>query len=249
MDHQKANSYYENPTIEILNPNINWAKAKEDFSKNNIAIIKDLLLPEVAEYTWQAYFSQPRDFWELAIYPDPDQKSFEQGGYPVCLCKINDPNVDSKIKYIRELNNSASDKFTYLYFRTQKLMSYLKLWNLEGFKDKISQVTGFQNLKLEDNMNFVSCYEEGHYNGPHTDGVQGKIAFVYHLSKEWRPWYGGLFARLDWDWKKVNTVLSPPFNTLAIFNVDSKNHGSPHLVTEVAQGIKNKRIAYTGWYS
>ena len=249
MDHQKAENYLKNPDIEILNPNINWEKLQDDFSKNNIAIIKDLLQPDIAEYIWSAYFYQSKEFWDLAIYPDPEQKSFDQGGYPVYLCKYDDPNIDQKIKYIRNLNNSERDNFTYTYFRTQKLISYLNLWKLKEFKDKITTVTGFKDLNLDDNMNFVSCYEEGHYNGPHTDGVQGRLAFVYHLSKNWKPWYGGLFVRLDWEWKEADVVLSPPFNTLAIFNVDSKNSGSPHLVTEVAQGITNKRIAYTGWYS
>jgi Rps23 Pro-64 3,4-dihydroxylase Tpa1-like proline 4-hydroxylase len=248
-DHQKANFYLNNPNLEILNPEINWDNLREDFSRNNIVIIKDLLKSEIAEYIWSAYFHQDKNFWDLAIYPDKEKKSFQEGGYPVCVCKYNDVKSQEKIKYIRELNNStSSNDFTYMYFRTQKNISYLNLWKLKEFKEKISYITEFQDLELHDNMNFVSCYEEGHYNGPHVDGIQGRLAFVYHLSKNWRPWYGGLFLRLDWNWSDVNSIISPPFNALALFNVDRKNNGSPHLVTEVAQGIKNKRIAYTGWY-
>jgi Rps23 Pro-64 3,4-dihydroxylase Tpa1-like proline 4-hydroxylase len=75
------------------------------------------------------------------------------------------------------------------------------------------------------------------------------VAFVYHLSKDWLPGYGGLFMRMDWDWKTVNKTLSPPFNTLAIFDTSGGDQGgSPHLVSEIAQGCNNKRISYTGWY-
>jgi Rps23 Pro-64 3,4-dihydroxylase Tpa1-like proline 4-hydroxylase len=55
--------------------------------------------------------------------------------------------------------------------------------------------------------------------------------------------------RMDWDWKTVNKVIVPPFNTLSIFDTTWQDkQGAPHLVSEVAQGIDNRRISYTGWY-
>jgi len=55
--------------------------------------------------------------------------------------------------------------------------------------------------------------------------------------------------RMDWDWKTVNKVIVPPFNTLSIFDTQWQGQqGSPHLVSEVAQGCNNRRISYTGWY-
>jgi len=54
---------------------------------------------------------------------------------------------------------------------------------------------------------------------------------------------------MDWDWKTVNKVVTPPFNTLTIFDTKWDGQpGAPHLVSEVAQGCDNKRISYTGWY-
>jgi hypothetical protein len=54
---------------------------------------------------------------------------------------------------------------------------------------------------------------------------------------------------MDWDWKTINKVICPPFNTLSIFDTKwQEQEGAPHLVSEVAQGITNKRISYTGWY-
>ncbi len=96
---------------------------------------------------------------------------------------------------------------------------------------------------------FVSCYTAGDFNGPHTDGDNGRLAFVYHLSKNWKPEYGGLFLRMEDDFQTVNKVVVPPFNSLTIF--DTKGHGTsgtPHLVTEIAQACTNKRIGFTGWY-
>ena len=162
-----------------------------------------------------------------------------------------DPSIPERIAHAHEVNNRG--EFGYMYYRAsiqrQKLHPYLNIFSTPAFEQYLSQITGHENLKYEDDYTFMNCYEEGHYNGPHTDGNNGRVAFVYHLSKDWLPGYGGLFMRMDWDWKTVNKVVVPPFNTLSIFDTEWQGQkGAPHLVSEVAQGCNNKRISYTGWY-
>jgi len=52
---------------------------------------------------------------------------------------------------------------------------------------------------------------------------------------------------MDDDYITINKAVTPKFNTLSMFDV-SKNGGAPHLVTEVVEGVNNRRISYTGWY-
>jgi len=161
--------------------------------------------------------------------------------------QTGDESIPRRLAHCHDLNDKG--EFSYVYRRTGDMSvqqhPYLDLFKSEQFRNYLSEITGHQDLEFSEGHSFVSNYESGHYNGPHTDGENGRIAFVFHLSKDWKPAYGGLFLRMDWDWKTINKAICPPFNTLSIFDV---SNGAPHLVTEVAQGIDNKRISFTGWY-
>lgn len=204
----------------------------------------------VANTLHNHYYNMHKDDWDLAIHPDP---YYDYGAnltdpliddyYHLYLTKDNDPSLPEREAYARQVNFEGG--FSYIYRRTNDFHPYLKWFSSPKFLRIIEQITGFENLEYKLNYNFVSCYEEGHYNGPHTDGDNGRVAMVLHLSKDWRPEYGGVFMRTDRDKLTVNKVVSPPFNTLTMFNVIG---GAPHFVSEIAKGVKNKRIAYTGWY-
>ena len=220
-----------------------WDKAKvfnwEDFFPENVA--KDL---------HAYYFYKHKDDWDLVIHPDPnynyenlDSLINEEGYYHMYLTKDDDPTLPERIQYIREVNSKGD--FSYMYRRTTDFHPYLNWFSNPKFISIVENLTGFSDLKYLPNYSFVSCYEEGHYNGPHTDGDNGRVAMVYHLSQDWRPYYGGVFMKMDWGDKVINKAISPPFNALTMFNVVG---GAPHCVSEVVQGVKNKRIAFTAWY-
>ena len=38
---------------------------------------------------------------------------------------------------------------------------------------------------------FLSRYKSGHFLAPHSDINNGKLAFVFNLTKNWKPQYGG----------------------------------------------------------
>jgi len=148
--------------------------------------------------------------------------------------------------YSLKVNDEVN--FSYFYRRTEDYHPLLNCFAEDWFIKKLEYITGYENLQFNWDMTFISNYGPGHYNGPHTDGSNGRIAFVFHLSKDWKPWNGGLFLRMDHEWTKADAVISPSFNKFAMFNVFGDGYGAPHLVTEVAQGCTNRRISYTGWY-
>jgi len=211
----------------------------------------DNFLPEnVANDLHTYYFYKHKDDWDLAIHPDLNynygdstEPMNEEGYYHMYLTKDDDPTLPEREAYARQVNFNG--EFSYIYRRTNDFHPYLRWFSSPKFLNIIEQITGFSNLEYKLNYNFVSCYEEGHYNGLHNDGDNGRVAMVFHLSKDWQPQYGGVFMRTNEDKLTVNKVVSPPFNTLTMFNVIG---GAPHFVSEIAKGVKNKRIAYTGWY-
>uniref|UniRef100_A0A7S1ZCJ8 Prolyl 3,4-dihydroxylase TPA1/OFD1 N-terminal domain-containing protein n=1 Tax=Ditylum brightwellii TaxID=49249 RepID=A0A7S1ZCJ8_9STRA len=91
-----------------------------------------------------------------------------------------------------------------------------------------------------------SYYEVGHHSLPHTDHIgQRSVAYIWHMSKDWRAEYGG---GLYWCKEPLaNAYLHASFNSLVLFSVTPH---SSHFVTTVsprAQG-KGKRLAYNGWW-
>jgi Rps23 Pro-64 3,4-dihydroxylase Tpa1-like proline 4-hydroxylase len=93
----------------------------------------------------------------------------------------------------------------------------------------------------------ASWYLPGDYSLPHSDRVGAgtsecrQVAFVWHLTKEWRPdWGGELF------WCPAGHYLTPAFNTLNLFNV---TRDSMHFVTPVSPYAQAKRLAINGWWT
>lgn len=237
-----------NSTIEEVKVNFdpNIDHYKNMWSKTNAAVIQDIIDPFSARTLHEYYFNQSDEWWDLAIFPDP-YGNYEGGGYPLYRCKPGDPSIPDRIKHTLDCNDRG--EFAYMYRRTENYHPILNVFSSPGFIKSLEYISGYQDLKFDWNMTFISNYGPGHFNGPHTDGMNGRIAFVYHLSKDWKPWNGGLFARMDWEWKNADALVVPGFNKLAMFNVfGDENGGAPHLVTEVAQGCTNKRISFTGWY-
>ena len=246
--------------LDLSDLNINLPPSsilRQQWEQNKVVNITPILPEDKALEVWEWYMKQPENWWERIIYPDSDfdyEKSAIENPsyYHMYSSPEGDPTAERRLKYIRDLNSNGG--FSYTYRRTgypteEYLHPYLKLFQVSGFINYLSQITGYSNLEYYDSHTFVSNYSSGDYNGPHTDEGQGRIAFVYHLSKDWCPEYGGLFMRMEWDWKTVNKVIVPPFNTLSIFDTKWQDQeGAPHFVSEVAQGCPHKRISYTGWY-
>jgi len=237
-----------NPTsefnISIPNPN----DYKDLWAKNKAVSIPNLFPELQMEELWQYYYNQPNNWWNHVIHPDPYYDYSTSEEYHMYYTTENDPTFQEREAYAREVNNQG--KFSYMYYRVDhnqgKQHPHLGIFSHPKFIALLEHITGHENLEYEPNLTFISNYQEGHYNGPHTDGSNGRIAFVFHMTKNWRPEYGGLFMRTDWDDITVNKTVTPSFNTLSMF--DTSDGGAPHLVSEVVKGVNNKRISYTGWY-
>jgi len=225
----------------------NFEPLKEEFKKNRAVSITPVLTDEAVKEVHNHYFNK-KD-WKYVIYPD----FIDHEHYYMPIISNDDSSRDNRIKHSRKTLDNGG--FAYMYKRTQPssleydLHPHLKQFFTPNFCQYLSQITGYDNLFTNIGNTFVSCYTSGDFNGPHTDGDNGRLAFVYHLSKNWRVENGGLFFRMEDDFHTVNKVIVPPFNSLTIF--DTKGHrssGTPHLVTEVSQACTNKRIGFTGWY-
>jgi hypothetical protein len=88
----------------------------------------------------------------------------------------------------------------------------------------------------------ASLYLPGDYSLPHDDRLGPRsLAFVWHLSRNWDPSWGGHLY-----WAPTMTYLKPTFNTLIIFPVTRR---SWHFVCPVSPYAKSQRLTVNGWWT
>lgn len=88
----------------------------------------------------------------------------------------------------------------------------------------------------------ASWYMPGDHSTPHSDRSENRqVAFVWHLSKNWKPNWGG-----DFFWARGAQMIPPSFNTLMLFRT---LRDGIHCVTEVTPVAQSKRLAVSGWWT
>jgi SM-20-related protein len=93
---------------------------------------------------------------------------------------------------------------------------------------------------------FCSRYSAGDYLTVHNDkdpDTDRVVAYVFGLTKDWRPEWGGLLLFHD-DEGHIQIGLSPKFNSLTLFRVPRR-----HSVSQVASFCPEQRLSISGWFS
>jgi thioredoxin 1 len=120
-----------------------------------------------------------------------------------------------------------------------------KLFNSPATKSWATRLSG--RACIGPTSILASWYLPGDHSLPHSDNVTTgahfirQIAFVWHLSKDWRSEWGGAFY-----WCPKASYLAPAFNTLYMFNVRPE---STHFVTQVSPYAQGKRLTINGWWT
>jgi len=212
---------------------------KEEFKKNKTVTITDLFSEDNASAIREDYLISDR--YKTSFFTG---ETTEEGDIPLQYAEKGTVRYD---KLTKQSNYRASqNQFSYRFSRTPWVQPKLaELWSSEIFNHTISYITGYKNLQWNPDSTFTSKYEAGDFLYTHTDKDNGTIAFVYHLTTNWLPGYGGLFMKMP-NWVDVEETVTPKFNALTIFDVTGE--GVPHQVSKVIEGIQNARIAYSGWF-
>ena len=186
----------------------------------------------------------PDWWWYKAI------RSGEEGE-DVEYIELNFGNISEiENKKLVARKNLIKDKFTYSFNRTKddhidgcgctecELKTYFKS---KEFMKIVKESTGIEVSEITES--FSSWYDSGDWLSIHSEKPNGKVAFVYQLSKDWIPEYGGLLNYKDDD-GNITSFL-PEFNSLTLFTLDDSN--SFHYVSEVIKDCPTRRLAHTGW--
>lgn len=221
----------------ILNPNLDIDKLRNTYKNDNMIVIQDFLTTESATSMEQSLKNINENAWMVSMHPyQSNMYTFYQN--------------EQNLKFIEEgkisaQNGLANGEFSYLFCRNEgnHVQDFIQFIKSENTIKLLSQIV---QMDLKDPISiFASKYGPGCFLTTHTDTGRGTIAFVYNLTRDWRPQYGGCFQIVTWDYKKVEKTIVPEFNTFVMFNVEGS--GIPHQVTPVIPNAKFSRIAISGW--
>ena len=218
---------------------------RNKFKSDGFVVIKDFFPPDDAEkYHKFFYNDMPKDWWHMSTY---------FGKQNIIRMDKSHKNKKEVIKLWKEAGQLINQEtLSYRFWRTINHDSKChcencnirKVFNSPKMMSIINSISE-ENVSTTHAM-FASRYTEGCYLSTHTDKGNGKIAFVYNLSKNWRPCWGAMLHFLEPDCVSVRNVILPIFNSLTIFRVPE--NGIPHFVSQVSDGVTAERIAVSGWF-
>jgi len=154
---------------------------------------------------------------------------------------------------------AAQDGYSFLYeatplaarregggFTRASHTSLLKVF--EGFLDSEPFLEFARRLTGAADIGWVeatgTCFRPGHFLAPHDDSAASsrRVAYVFNMTKTWRPEWGGLLEFLDAHGHVAEGYV-PRFNSFNLFKVPQA-----HLVSCVAPFAPVPRVAVSGWF-
>lgn len=235
----------------MLNTDLNKRKLKYEFLKEGFVIIDDFLLLEHADRMFNHFNeNMPQWWWSVSTRPAPD------GENKMHNCYFSEENADLIAEKERAARAAFTNgQFSYIFRRTMndhvkdcnclecELRGYLATPEVHRFITQITDIPVTNSVEL-----FASWYKEGDFLSTHSDGPNGKMGFVYNMTKHWRPEWGGMLHFLKpGDGNVVEKVISPRYNSLILFDI-STSAGVDHFVSHVNTSAA-KRLSFTGWFN
>ena len=203
----------------MISADLDLESLRRQFESAGKVTVDNFLMPETAMRFRDYYIGLPRTKWEVSHYP-------RQG--PDVL------DTPDNQKYVADIGSqmwqwSERGEHARFFKRIKEDRGEIHDEVVGSFSDKIffstlSQITGFDLSFTYPAIAYK--YDLGCFISRHCDKGDCKATFVYHLSTEWSPEWGGLFLDLSDD-----SVIVPKFNRLFVFDMRDKR--LPHCVTRV----------------
>lgn len=213
-------------------------------------------------------FEQNRKLVIPAIFVEPEIRKIHQfltrllPAYWVCATCVKKDRMElplhdkrNALRIKKAYEAFSRGEFAYHFYRTfnanpsqysvveYSVRTYMASPEFIGY---LNRITRLQLTQL--NTLFVSKYTSNCFLSTHNDAGNGKVAFVLHLTEDWKPQYGGHLHFLDASRTHIVETYTPQFNSLMLFEIPEGDEGIPHFVGHVASHVQVPRIAITGWY-
>ena len=234
----------------MINNSLDIRQLSVDFTHNKSVQVFDFLKDSEADklYNW-FNFDIPEDWWFTSIH-NPNEEGYD-GANNIQRKPGSEKLIEEKISEANEA--FLNGNFSYVFDRSMPHAAtctclecqFLNWLGSDFMLFFIRSITGVEVRRT--NEVFASRFTSNQFLSPHHDEGKGKIGFVYTLTKNWRPEWGGNLHFMEDDYSTVIKTIVPVFNRLTIFDIPSKN-GVPHYVSHILPTVKSNRISITGWF-
>lgn len=232
----------------MLNPQLDRAALAAEFKADDRILIRDVLVPEVAErLATQCHQQVPFEYayvmdgkatvstreelqaWDAAKTAEFQRKLFEtaggDGGFFYCNYMMRRAEANKENPALQLVHDS------FLFLNSPELLQFIR------------EVSGCQDVQSAEAQ--FTRFAPGQFQTRHRDDVPGRerrLVYSLDLTPQWRPDWGGLlqFYRDD---GAPREAWTPGFNTLALFDVRHV-----HAVTYVTPFARRARLALSGWF-
>ncbi|HAD97385.1 MAG TPA: hypothetical protein DCG19_08255 [Cryomorphaceae bacterium] len=225
-------------------------KLRSRFAQKKIVAIPDFMSPERADHIYQALQSIPEEQWFMSCFPIIESGEEKPRHLPLT------PQNRLFIKYFRQiaLNHYLAGQFAFRLLRSflKSSQPAIKIetqlhahFSSERILSFVSNIIGQKLTGLYEA--FLSNYEAGDFLTWHTDQPNGTIGFVYYLTQNWDPAWGGQL-----EFKALNAAglyysHQPGYNELLLFSIGDLET-IQHQVVKIADYASGNRLAYSGWF-
>lgn len=232
----------------MLNPELDIAALAREYQQDDRIQIRDIFKPEIAERLRKCCLSEvPFDY------------IFHIDGQNKVVTEEEMSSLDSSQQESMqaEVMKAASKGIGFLYCGymmnrheepANKSLAFLHQV-YDSFKDEevlavFRRITGRDDLTSIDGQ--FTRYTRGQFLTRHSDesgSENRRIAFVFGLSAQWHPDWGGLLQFYEKD-GTPRDFWTPEFNTLSLFDV-RHIHGVSYITPFAAA----PRLSFTGWFT
>ena len=226
-----------------LNPEFDTAALAAAYRETGRIRIQRLLADGAPELY---YYLEGAEHWIQVL-------NKEEGAHELALDDWEAPGSRRRPVIEREIYERARDGFQYSYAALRVpqdgetasdpvLEAIAELMKSSEVVAFLEAVTGVEEPHFVDGQ--VTAYGQGDFLTAHDDDVIGsrrKAAFVFGLTPQWRPEWGGLLLFHEPGQIEISGLV-PQFNTLDLFSVPRF-----HSVSQVTRAAPRRRYCVTGW--
>ncbi|WP_413664464.1 2OG-Fe(II) oxygenase family protein [Microbulbifer sp. EKSA008] len=188
---------------------------------------------------------------EILKYASFKQAHISNGKYSeISKDEFAQLDLNDRRTLVQNVHKLASDGVGFWYGRqelsqssTPHLANIYSWLSSEEMIKNIRTITGISSLAYPSAQ--ITAFAPGDFLTRHRDDVSAekrRVAFVYNLSENWHPDWGGLLQFYKDDGTPTKS-WSPTYNSLCLFHVKHI-----HSVTCVAPFAPKLRLAISGWF-
>lgn len=230
----------------VLQPDLDRAGLAAAFRQNGRVHIPDFLVGDGAERLfrhlrgradWRLVINQGESLFELDREAQARLAPAESERLETAINKAARDGFQFRFETVR-VPDADAERVT----DASLLARFAQFMSSPPVLDLLGTLTGTTRLRFADAQG--TAYGPRHFLTAHDDEVAGKnraAAYVFNLTPEWRPDWGGLLMFHGAD-GHVEQAYTPRFNALNLFAVPQ-----PHSVSYVTPFVPNRRYAVTGW--